>query len=232
MVYERLAAKVASVNPEHLDLLAQTVWQSLARGEMDEVEAERFSLAIEDQRDLLRMKAAQKAPQAVLKPVKPPRSPDKQRSLERRRKVAASGRMPPALACRFTIAEQAVLSIVASEVQRCGRCEWPIDKIAALAGCSRTTVQNALRQASRLMLLNVSERRFRGRPSGYNVIKIVDAAWSAWLRLGGRGGGFRKLNSTDTSLQIRSKKRHWAGFDQGGNLLDLSQSATGKPIRA
>ena len=223
MVFERLVAEVTRVRPEALDLLAQKVWEGLARGEIGEVEAERFSQAIEDQRSLFRLKATQRASTATLKPVKPHRSPDKQRSLERRRKVAASGRMPPALACRFTLAEQAVLSIVASEVKRCGRCEWPIDKIAALAGCSRTTVQNALREASRLRLLNVSERRYRGRPSGYNVIKVVDAAWSAWLRLGGQGGGFRKLNSTDTKIQNSFSKTSRSR----SVLVDSSHKRTG-----
>ncbi len=41
-------------------------------------------------------------------------------SMERRRSWAASGRMPPRLACRFTLAEQAVLAVVASEISKCG----------------------------------------------------------------------------------------------------------------
>src|SRR3712207_8865808 len=37
-------------------------------------------------------------------------------SMERRRSWAASGRLPVKLACRFTVAEQAVLSVIAAEV--------------------------------------------------------------------------------------------------------------------
>ena len=36
--------------------------------------------------------------------------------MEHRRRWASSGAMPPALASRFTLAEQAVLSVVAAEV--------------------------------------------------------------------------------------------------------------------
>jgi hypothetical protein len=48
-----------------------------------------------------------------------PRSPA---SLERRRSWAAAGRLPPQLASRFTLAEQAVLAVVALEVTRHGAC--------------------------------------------------------------------------------------------------------------
>lgn len=225
--FDGLVAEIGRVNrPEFLDALGQEIWKGLARARFSEDEAGRLSETLEAQRIALKANTAQRASTGLLKAPRLQRSPDKQRSLERRRKVAASGRMPPALACCFTIAEQAVLAIVASEVQRRGSCQMPIDKIAALAGCSRTTVQNALREASRLRLLNVSERRYRGRPSGYNVIRVVDAAWSAWLRLGGQGGGFRKFYSTDTRIQITPKKAHRAGFDQGGNLLNSSVRAT------
>ena len=42
------------------------------------------------------------------------RSPDRQASIERRRRLAASGPLPPAMAARFTVSELAVLRIVAN----------------------------------------------------------------------------------------------------------------------
>ena len=45
--------------------------------------------------------------------------------------------------------------------------------IAALAGVSRSTTQNALRAARRLGLIEVKERRRRGLPSLTNVIKVI-----------------------------------------------------------
>jgi hypothetical protein len=75
-------------------------------------------------------------------------------------------------------------------------CSLPIDAIAALAGVSRTTAQNTLRQARHLGLLEVKERRRRGLPSLTNVIKVLSKEWSAWLKLSGGGIGFKKLSPT------------------------------------
>jgi hypothetical protein len=61
--------------------------------------------------------------------------------MERRRRWASSGPMPPALASRFTLAEQAVLAVVAAEVVKHGACTLPISNVAALAGVSETTGQ-------------------------------------------------------------------------------------------
>ena len=60
--------------------------------------------------------------------------------MERRRSWAAAGRLPPKLAARFTLAEQAVLAVVAVEVARHGACTLTIGHIAALTGVSATTV--------------------------------------------------------------------------------------------
>ncbi|MGO9432132.1 hypothetical protein [Rhodoblastus sp.] len=109
--------------------------------------------------------------------------------------------MPPAIAAHFTLGEQAVLAVVAREVQRSGRCEFCLDKIAAIAGVCRTLVQNSIREARRLGLLAMTERRRRGAKSLTNVISIVSAEWSGWLKLRRLEGiGFRKNHPTDTSL--------------------------------
>src|SRR5208337_5208440 len=76
-----------------------------------------------------------------------PRSPDRQASLERRRRQAMSGAVPATIAANFTQGENAALAVIARQCQRAGVCILPIDAIAALAGVSRTTVQNAQRQA-------------------------------------------------------------------------------------
>ena len=57
------------------------------------------------------LKIAQEAPRG---PSARARVPDA--SMERRRRWAASGRLPPGIAARLTLAEQAVLSLVAAEV--------------------------------------------------------------------------------------------------------------------
>src|SRR3978361_1666639 len=77
---------------------------------------------------------------------KPQRPPVRSIAVERRRRLAASGPMPPALAARFSTGELAALRIVADEVQARGRCELCLDAIAARAGGARSTAKRALRQ--------------------------------------------------------------------------------------
>jgi hypothetical protein len=105
-------------------------------------------------------------------------------SMERRRSWAATGRMPPALAAQFTLAEQAVLAVVALEVKKQGACALTIGHIAALAGVSETTVRNALRQAQALALVTIEERRRTAWMNYPNKVSIVSKEWSMWLRLG------------------------------------------------
>ncbi|WP_246389512.1 GntR family transcriptional regulator [Microvirga mediterraneensis] len=92
--------------------------------------------------------------------------------------------MPPALAAQFTLAEQAVLAVVASEVKKHGACSLTIGHIAALAGVSETTVRNALRQAQTLALVTIEERRRTAWMNYPNKVSIVSKEWSLWLRLG------------------------------------------------
>jgi hypothetical protein len=80
-----------------------------------------------------------------------------------------------------------VLRVVGNEVREHGSCSLYIDQIAAMAGYHRTTVQNALRQARRLGLITVEERRPPGRRKSLNnIIRIVSEEWLTWLRKGPR----------------------------------------------
>ncbi|WP_082773209.1 helix-turn-helix domain-containing protein [Methylobacterium sp. CCH5-D2] len=141
-------------------------------------------------------------------------------SLERRRRWAASGRLPPAIAARFTAGEQAVLALVAAETVRRKDCRLAIEHIAAIAGVGRSTVKNALREARRLGLITVEERKVTGWRNDTNVVRIVSAEWTAWLRLTRRspipasptartleGGGVKSATGTPTQVQIRGKPR-------------------------
>jgi len=60
-----------------------------------------------------------------------------------------SGVVPARIAASLTMGELAVLTVVARQCQRGGTCSLCVDAIAALAGCSRTTAQNAMREGRR-----------------------------------------------------------------------------------
>jgi hypothetical protein len=113
-----------------------------------------------------------------------------------------SGVVPAKIAASFTMAELAVLTVIGRQCQRAGACVLPVDAIAALAGCSRTTVKNAMRQAKLLGLILVKERRIPGRPSLTNIVSIVSKEWLGWLKL---GGGVKRLTTTDSHFHPRSE---------------------------
>ena len=141
-------------------------------------------------------------------------------SMERRRRWAASGRLPPALAARFTLAEQAVLALVAAETTRRGDCRLAVGHLAAIVGVAETTVRNAVREAKKLGLLTVEERRITGFRNDTNIVRIVASEWTAWLRLArkkappaalgrpersgrdtvAKGGGCKSANPTPTQV--------------------------------
>ena len=73
-------------------------------------------------------------------------------------------------------------------------------------------VQNAIREAARLGLLTVQERRREGRRNLPNVLRIVSKEWTTWLARGGRSSrlaaeplrGCKKIHPTDRSYTDRS----------------------------
>ncbi|GJD37556.1 MULTISPECIES: helix-turn-helix domain-containing protein [Methylobacterium] len=183
--------------------VAALLWRAFGDGQVSEAEAATLSNLIE-------------ARKAVPIPVRAFRKavgsrPRTDASMERRRRWAASGRLPPALAARFTLAEAAVLAVVSSEVVKRGDCRLCLDHIAALAGVSRSTVKNALRQARTLGLLTVEERTQTAWRNLSNVVRIVSKEWTAWMRLARRaapwGGGVKSVTRTNTErLELRGNR--------------------------
>lgn len=126
-------------------------------------------------------------------------SPDKAASRARRRDLA--GNLPSGVRQRFTEAERAALVVVAGEVKHHGLCDLPIDQIAALAGCSRTTVQNAVREARRLGLVRLTARPRLGQKSLTNLIEITSPEWRTWIK---RGPAAHKPTGFKTLAQSRN----------------------------
>src|SRR4051794_1282446 len=169
MLVEQLR-RAMEVSPRaELPTVSALLWKAYAAGQVTEAEASALSEAIELRRAL----------PAIQKPVQRrfgsrPRSPA---SMERRRRWAASGALPPALASRFTLAETAVLAVIATETMRHSACTLTVGHIAALAGVSETTVRNAVRAARGLGLLHVEERRVAAWRNQPNKLTIISREW-------------------------------------------------------
>lgn len=221
-----------------LEAYAQALWADWSAQRLDDARTQALAEAIEARRRALRGldMAANRIPAAATKAQGrpscfPPKrkacsSPDRAASLERRRVLAASGVMPPALAARFTTGELAALRILADEVRDKGACRLTLGEIAARAGVSVTTARNGLRAAAALGLVLIAERRRAGRPNLPNLVRIVSREWTAWIGRGaGRrkataplsrveGGGCKKAGATET-LSFRKK---------GGDRADRSRT--------
>ena len=204
------AVAVASSIPM-LDNTAKLVWRGLAEGLIADADAEHLSAAVEARRDALRSKPRRNMPQQPQARPRPCRSPDRTRSIRRRRGLAASGAVPGTIATHFTTGEIAALTVIARQCQRRRSCDWFMDRIAAVAGVSRTTVRNALRQAQALGLISVQERRLTAWRSDSNIIRVVSAEWLAWL---GLGGGCKKERTTNN----RSFSQTGTAVDNGHNM--------------
>lgn len=229
------AIKAASTTAA-LDVLAKALWSALAAGMVDEATATLHSEALEARREALRTPSPSRTgrtPVAAVRAVtlfakaRQTMPPDRRKSIERRRRLAASGPMPPAMAAAFTTAELAALRIVADEVRSHGVCSRSYEEVAARAGVCRASARNAIRRAARLGFLSIQERRRPGRKNLPNVLAVVSAEWRAWLRLAplnaGGGTGGKRFSSTDTGFNHRkSLSASPAGLGQGRGEGDPS----------
>lgn len=201
MLARTLETSIAAAPHCRLDDIARAIWSALAGDKITEHDAERLSEALQARR-------AEKARYIAEKPRHPPRKPleplKRQAAIERRRRQAASGALPPSIAAHFTLGEQAALAVIsrAARQQRGGPLQWFIDKIAALAGVSRSTARNAIRKAKALGFLHVTEQRLTWWRNAANKITVAAAAWIAWLR-----GGVRNLTGTNNQDQEKGFTR-------------------------
>src|SRR5712692_8546885 len=108
------------------------------------------------------------------------RTPDKIASRGRRR--VWSRNMPPEMAKDFSEGLRAVGGVIASETKRHGVMDWCVDKIAAVAGVCRTTVQTYLRMAQERGDIEVEYRPVKGEKNWTNIVKIRSKEWLEWIR--------------------------------------------------
>jgi hypothetical protein len=223
MLADDIADRIAIACPGELDGIIKDMWVDHTHGLLADNEMETLDEAVRARREAIqarrtetRSRTPQRAPRGSAR--RRQRSPDRQASIERRRRLVASGPLPPPLAARFTWGEIAVMRIVGDECRAHGCCTLHIDAIAARAGVHRTTVQNALREAQdregRPGIITVQERRRRGQRSLTNIIRIVSREWRDWLHrgpsrpamgVGSKCTAAKKSSTTDTGLFLREK---------------------------
>ena len=203
------AALYAARTLTSVDEIARAFWAAYGAGNVADEDAEITGSRIEDARRRIKPvdTVRARAPGVPLAAVSmfPPRrrrcvSPDRAASRARRRRLAFSGPLPPALAVGFTVGQLAALRIIADEVRARGSCALTLGEIAARAGVCVTLARNAIRLAAGDGLLVIVERRRHGAPSLPNVVKVISREWRAWIERG-RGGGCNFPNPTDSSYQ-------------------------------
>jgi len=212
MLIDHMLCAIDGARTIELAQLGSDISRAYANGTISEDDHQRLWEAIEARRAETRPKPRAAPSGAPRWPARRrQRSPDKQASIERRRRLVATGPLPPPLAARFTWGEQAVMRIVGDDCRAKGFCDSCIDAIAARAGVERTTAQNALRKAQGkgevpgVPIVRVTERRRPGRPSLTNVIHIISREWRDWLHKGPRyaTGSPRGEGSKSSTRPIR-----------------------------
>lgn len=179
-----LYAQFASCeSAKQLDANPRLIWERYGAGKLSDREASHPAACIEGRRPHRRFSAAKPVGAGGQRrlsrflPRRPQRSPDRKASRERRRMLGGSSALPENLRHHFTEGQRSVLCILAGEIKRHGFCDLPIDKLAALAGVCRTTVQTAFHEARRLGLIRISERPRPGRKNLPNIVEIVSREW-------------------------------------------------------
>ena len=213
---------------DQLDETVRLLWKGYLAGSIGEGEAEYLTSTIERRRPLgHRTAPGHTTPLGKLAarigsrftPRQCPRSPDRKASRDRRRMLGGSSALPDNLRLPYTEGQRSVLCIVAGEVKRQGICDFPIDKITALAGVCRTTVQTTMHEARRLGHIKITERPHPGRKSLPNIIEIISPEWRAWIGRGPSaarliGSNFLKMVSTTKNTEV-SKKVAFNENEQG-----------------
>jgi len=204
----QLESAIAGAYLHQLDPLSQDLWKAHAAELVGDDQAQRLADLIYARREALRgpKTAESVSPRrfTIFKPRLLQRPAQRSKAIERRRKLAASGPLPPRLSGKFTTGAMAVLRVVADATGRNGaHCVKSVAEIAARAGVCHRLAQYTLRLAEAEGLIEVQERRQHGAPNLANIVRIICVDWLAWLK--GRRG-CKKVRSTANSYPIKEKK--------------------------
>lgn len=171
-----------------LDEAQRLIWRGVVEGALGEEDANRLDMMARTRRAEIAARsgglqtvgegAGRRWPDRA-----PPRSPDREASARRRRRVSSSGAMPPSVAEALTESERAALAAIGHEARGKGTCAKCIDAIAAMAGVARSSVKRALVKAEALGLILRELRPRPGRKHLPSILRILDRDWRRWLGL-------------------------------------------------
>jgi hypothetical protein len=239
----QFAGAVAHAQFHELHDLAHKLWKAHSAGHLADDQAQELAERIEAKKP--KRQAAEPTSFQPLKAKRPrQRSPDKARSIARRRRLAKYAPIPPELVEHFTTCELAVIYIIVDEILLHGRCSLFIALIAARAGTCDTIVRDAIHKARDKSLLWKEERRRAGQKSQTNIIRIVNRQWGDWLRkvwnprrkptwhspeASPKSPGYRKTRSTEDKIQKEGNAR---GVDRSGEALSDNGRGAGSSERS
>lgn len=207
MPVEELAAAIRTCARDALDAVARALWAAHGAGQVTDNEAESLSAVIETRRLQGKAESGPKPIGAItLRPASQP-CPHRAEARERSRRWAAAGRMPPAIAAKFTPGEQAALAVIAFEFAKRQLCDKSMREIGDVAGVSTSTVKRAIRQARAFGLITVQERRLSRYRNDTNVVRVISKAWLAWIDLRGARGGVQRRTGTNTRSPEKGAQR-------------------------
>ncbi len=107
-----------------LDELSRSLWQAHGAGAVEDDDAQALAEHLHARKVVMRGEirpvGIPPGRASIFPARRPQRTPERDVAIARRRHLAASGPMPPALASRFTTGQLAVLKIVADEIAEGG----------------------------------------------------------------------------------------------------------------
>jgi hypothetical protein len=112
------------------------------------------------------------------------RTPDRPKSLLRRKRLALTDAVPAQIGCQLTESERAFCRLVRDEHERHGVFDLCHDEAAARMGCCPKTILRAQHRLRELALIKVEIREQPGRKHLPNVITIVSPEWLLWISRG------------------------------------------------
>ena len=207
MLAIEMVANIAELRSiTRLDAIAKIIWMAHGAGALADDQAQALAEAVHARKKAVRDAetvlarapgdvapgAAQSLPErprerrsSIFPAKRRPKSPDRQRSIMRRRRLAASGPLPPPLAANFTTGQLSVLRIIADEIEsHKGTCTRSLGELAARAGVCVALVRNTLRLAESLFLITTEFRARLGMRHLPSVIRIISKPWNLWLIIG------------------------------------------------